>query len=905
MDVGFYARVRTLFDAVADLDPAARERALAASDAGPEVVARVRSMLASAGATAEFTTPVAALLGTLAGPELDAGTRLGAWMLERKIGEGGMGTVYAARRSDGHFEQAAAVKLLRGLPSAAALEYLARERQILASLTHPNIARLLDGGATPQGQPYLVMEFLDGVPIDQHCRARRPGADALLGLLIPVCEAVAYAHARLVVHCDLKPSNILVRADGRPCLLDFGIARVLGDADRAQPSSISQRARAFTPGFASPEQEAGGVVSTASDIYSLGRLIEHLAECAGVRPDGELRAVIARATATDPSARYDTAATLALEMQRYLAREPLDAVPPRLAYRSRKWLQRRWPLALAGALFALTVAGFTWQLARDRDRALAAEQAALAERDRATAAEQTARQISDFLVSMLDGANPDAGGEEVPVSVLVQQALQRIDTELAGQPAVQSALYATLGEVQDQLRIPDQAQASFEKAIALERSLGRPLELARLLSRLARHVRANASPEAALVPAREALAIHQQLGAQAPPAERVQAMLALGRNLLDSTQPAEGLQWLRDAVAAAEAIDSQSEVLAEALLALGSHLHQLGELAEAESALRRAVAIYRALPDRPAETVNAQELLARLLVSRKQMAEAEGLLRDALAQRRALHGEDDVSIPWAIAGLARLLDDDGRSLEALPLFAEAEALGARKLGADSVHHAVLLQNLARCQFRAGDFAGAQAGYRRSLAALMRLWGADHAGVATVRINLGMLLVAAQDWNAARTELQAAEQSLAGRQPGNPRDLALVRILLAEAELGRGEIEAGRRWLAQVEGVDLSAPSLVHAEYQRARAWLVAASGDPAAAKAAFGESEAAWDTALAKDNPRAVLLRLDRAEWLARSEDPAALAEAQTLAAEIQARVQDHLVPDSPLRARIARLLRR
>ncbi len=903
MEAGFYARVRKLFDAVADLDPADRERALAASDAGPEVVARVRSMLDAA--PADIAAPVAALMGALAEGEPGPGARLGAWTLERKIGEGGMGTVYAARRSDGHFEQDAAIKLLRGLPSAAALEYLARERQILASLTHPNIARLLDGGETPQGQPYLVMEYLDGVPIDRHCRERRPDAPALLRLLIPVCEAVAYAHARLVVHCDLKPSNILMRADGRPCLLDFGIARVLGDAERAQLSSVSQRARAFTPGFASPEQEAGGMVGTATDVYSLGRLIEHLAECAGVRPDIELRAVMARATAADRAARYDSAASLALDLRRYLACEPLQSMPPRLAYRSRKWLQRRWPLALAGALFALTVAGFTWQLARDRDRARAAEREALAERDRATAAEQTSRQISDFLVSMLDGANPDAGGEEVPVSVLVQQALQRIDTELAGQPAVQSALYATLGEVQDQLRIPDQAQASFEKAIALERPLGRPLELARLLSRLARHVRANASPEAALVPAREALAIYQQPGAQAPPAERVQAMLAVARNLLDSSEPAEGLRWLHDAVAAAEAIDKEGEVLAEALLALGTHLHQLGELAEAESSLRRAVAIYRALPDRPAERVNAQEMLARVLVSRKQMAEAEILLRDALAQRRALHGDDDVSIPWAIAGLARLLDDDGRSLEALALFAEAVELGARKLGADSVHHAVLLQNLARCQFRAGDFAHARANYRRSLAALTRLWGADHPGLASVRINLGMLLLAARDWNAARTELQAAEQSLAGRQPGNPRDLALVRILLAEADLGRGEVEAARGWLARVEGVDLSAPSLVHAEYQRARAWLVAADGDPAAANAAFAESEAAWDAALAKDNPRAVLVRLDRAEWLARAGNAAALAEARALAADIQAGVQDHLVPDSPLRARIARLLRR
>ncbi|HWS27963.1 MAG TPA: serine/threonine-protein kinase, partial [Xanthomonadales bacterium] len=297
MDAEAYARVRALFDAVADLDPAAREQCLQASGDDPDVVARVRSMLAASGATADFNAPIAAMLGTLASAELAAGTRLGAWTLQGKVGEGGMGTVYAARRGDGHFDQDAAVKLLRGVPSAAALEYLARERQILASLTHPNIARLLDGGMTPNGQPYLVMEYLDGVPIDRYCREHRPDSAALLRLLIPVCAAVAYAHARLVVHCDLKPSNILVRADGRPCLLDFGIARVLGEADRAQPSSISQRARAFTPGFASPEQEAGGVVSTATDVYSLGRLIQHLAECAGIAVDRELGAVIARATA--------------------------------------------------------------------------------------------------------------------------------------------------------------------------------------------------------------------------------------------------------------------------------------------------------------------------------------------------------------------------------------------------------------------------------------------------------------------------------------------------------------------------------------------------------------------------------------------------------------------------------
>lgn len=902
MDAEAYARVRALFDAVADLQPEAREMRLRTSVEEPEVVARVRSMLAASGATAEFNAPIAAMLGTLASADLAIGTRLGAWTLQGKIGEGGMGTVYAARRSDGHFEQDAAVKLLRGVPSAAALDFLARERQILAGLTHPNIARLLDGGATPQGQPYLVMEFLDGVPIDRHCRDQRPNTAALLRLLIPVCEAVAYAHARLVVHCDLKPSNILVRTDGRPCLLDFGIARVLGDADRAQPSSISRRARAFTPGFASPEQEAGGVVSTASDVYSLGRLIEHLTECAGIAVDRELLAMIARATATDPAARYDSAATLAQEMQRHLDCLPLQAMPPRWAYLSGKWLQRRWPWALAGALFALTVVGFTGQLARDRDRALAAEHSALIERDRATAAEQTSRQISEFLVSMLDGANPDAGGDEVPVSQLVQQALVRIDSELAGQPAVQAELYATLADVQTELRIPEQAQASFEKAVALERPLGRPLLLARLLGRLARHLRSNASAEAAAIPAREALALYRGLGSGAPAREQLQATSALGAILMDTPQTDEGLQLLREAASAAEVVDPAGTLLAQTLLDLGGKLGELGELDEAESLLRRGVQIFDTHPQDELSALNAREVLARLLVTRKQWVEAESLLRDALERRRDIQGADDVNIPWRLSELGRVLDDDGRSLEALPVFAEAVDLAERKFGADGVHHAVLLQNQARCQYRAGAFAEAEANYRRALDALSGHWGADNPGIATIRSNFGMLLIARGSLDEAQRQLQDAEAILAGRQPGNPRDLALARILLAQAELRRQRLDEARRWLDLVDGVDLGAPSAVHAEYLRTQAMLRATQTDASATLAAFGESEAAWDAAVSASNPRAVLVRLDRAEWLAGRGDATGREQARALAAEILAQVEDQLVPQAPWRARIARL---
>ncbi len=902
MNLEAYGRVRALYDALVDLDPAEQERALAASDAAPELLALVRSMLSLSPTTQDVNAPVMALMGALASDTPAPQTQLGAWTVAHKIGEGGMGTVYAARRSDGHFEQDAAVKVLRGLPSAAALEYLARERQILAGLAHPNIARLLDGGTTPQGQPFLVMEYLEGMPIDRWCRERRPDARALLRLMLPICGAVAYAHTRLVVHCDLKPSNVLVRADGHPFLLDFGIARVLGDAARGPASSTSQRARAFTPGFASPEQQSGGAISTSTDVYSLGRLIEHLALQSGIAIDHELRAIVARATATESSARYESIAALGADLQRYLEHLPLQAVPAHVGYRTRKWLQRRWPWALTSALFALVVIGFTVQLARDRDRALAAEQRALAERDRATAAEQAARQVSDFVVSILDGANPDAGGAEVPVSQLVEQALARIETELAGQPAMQAELYTTLANVQTQLRIPEAAQNSFERAVAIERTLGRPLPLARSALRLAGHVRQNGATDAALTHAREALALYQALGPDAPAGERQQAMRLLGQTLLNTPQSAEGLALLRSALADAESNGPNATDLAFALLDLGGGLHLLGELDEAERHLRRSYALFRAHDEHSVETVNAQEVLARVLVARKQLPAAESLLRDALERRRALHGADDVNTPWRLSELGAVLDADGRSKEALPLYAEAVALAERKFGADTLHHAVLLQNQGRSQFRAGALEAADSSFRRALATLTRAWGEGSPAIANARTNHGQVLLAMTSYAEASRVLASAERVLAAQQPGSPVDLAQTRVLLAEADWRFGRRAEADRMLALAEDTKLDVATPTHAHRLQVRALLRSDGDDEAAIVDAFLAAEAAWKEAVSAGDPRVALARLDRAEWLARRGGAQGRTGAQVLASQILDDIDGRIVADSPWRARIARL---
>ena len=294
-----------------------------------------------------------------------------------------MGAVHLAERADGHFEQQAAIKLIRGLPGSDTLVHFARERQILATLQHPHIARLLDGGATPGGQPYLVMEYVEGAPIDEDCRDRGLDLRARLDLFRAVCAAVQFAHQRLIVHCDLKPSNILVRADRTPALLDFGIARVL---DRPR---VVEAEGYFTPGYASPEQLAGDTLTTASDVYALGlvlfelvtgrkarvdtadRTVARLTE-ASVRPSelagdvpwrariaGDLDAIVLRATAARPAARYVSAQELGDDVQRFLEHRPVRARAPTLRYRATRLLRRRWPVALAMACALLVLAAFT------------------------------------------------------------------------------------------------------------------------------------------------------------------------------------------------------------------------------------------------------------------------------------------------------------------------------------------------------------------------------------------------------------------------------------------------------------------------------------------------------------------------------------------------------------------
>ena len=356
--------------------------------------------------------------------------RVGPYEIDRLLGRGGMGAVYLAHRADGQFEQKVAIKLI-DLPLATALfrERFRQERQILAELQHPFIARLLGGGVTAGGDPYLVMEYVDGVPIHRFCEERRLSTPERLALFMRVCEAVQFAHQNFIVHRDLKPDNILVAEDGSPRLLDFGTAKLLSPSLVRPGGELTREGcQSFTPQYASPEQVLGNPITTASDTYSLGvllyllltgtqpyelkemttaEMLRVICEEAPRRPsqaagsnkrlDADLEAILLKALRKEPRERYLTAEQMASDVRAYLEGQPVGARQGTLRYRASKFIRRN-RLALAGtAALAVTliagVAGVLWQA-----------KVANEERRKAEARSADLRQLSNSLLSELDEA---------------------------------------------------------------------------------------------------------------------------------------------------------------------------------------------------------------------------------------------------------------------------------------------------------------------------------------------------------------------------------------------------------------------------------------------------------------------------------------------------------------------
>lgn len=903
MDAERYARIRAWFDALRDLDMATRTARLA-EEPDAQVRARVEALLGrDTEGPAAAPKAVSGLLGAIAEEVPKIGDSIGAWTLTRLLGQGGMGTVFEARRSDGHFDQTGALKLLKGLPSATALAFLARERQILAGLAHPNIARLLDGGATPGGHPYFVMAMQEGLPIDQYVADKALRPVEIVRLLLPVCAAIAYAHARLVVHCDLKPANILVDQSGQPCVLDFGIARPVADANATDVTIVeSHEARAYTPGFASPELEAGNAVAAATDIYSLGRLLAVLLGDSVLTQHPDLRWIVTRATANDPTLRYRTVTDLDNDLRAWLTHRPVAARPASVIYRGRLWLRRHWAAALVGAVMLVSAIAFTLNTIRERDRAVAAEHTANLERDRALAAETRARQISDFVVSMLDGANPDAGTGEVPVSKLVKEALTRVDTELDGQPEVQAELYGTLGRALRLLGNDQDAATALDKAIALARTIDRPDILAGLLVQLARHRLAAFDAAAAEPPAREAFALYQKLP-NVDLETRVDATVLLGDILGNSGNP-ESTALLEQAVAELRGKAPESSLLSDAIDRLAGNRIGFERQAEAELLLRESLALQKRQGRSDSETsIGTREILGRVLSDLNKVDEAEQMMREALTLRRARLGDDDPTIPWRLAEIGRVLDNHGRSIEAMSYYAESLALAARKIGVDSPSYAVMLNNSALNRQRAGDWSGAEPAFEQAIAIASKRWGESDAGLAGLRANAARFHLDLGKLDRAATLAAAAEAVFASQLPATDGDVIEIRATLARIACAQGQIEPARAWLQKVQSVVPQPKPRQLTLVERAEACIARHAGDLDSALAHLRIAEAADRERFSPDNPQIWLGQLARAELLAARNQPGDRDEARQLARTILAQVDAKLLPSAPQRRRLQVLI--
>lgn len=479
-----WRRIDELFQIAVEIAPAERASFLAGLGLEEEVYREVSSLVAAHEEATGFLSmpPLFAKDNTARGPA--AGSTLGPYRIEREIGTGGMGTVYAASRDDGQFERRVALKVVRsGLQSESILARFRAERQILAALDHPNIARLLDGGATPDGQPYLVTELVEGVPLNEYCAARALTIDARLDLFAKLCSAVQYAHQRLVIHRDLKPSNILVDGKGEPKLLDFGIAKLI-DLEHPERIQQTQTLRLLTPRYASPEQVSGGVVTTATDIYSLGVVLYELLagrhpfedalaspgemrkatlEREPERPSrfqkqlaGDLDNIVLMALRKEPERRYRSAAQFAGDIRRYRENLPVAARNETVFYIASKFIARHKTAALAAsAVFAMLVSGL----------AIAAYEARVADQERTKA-----EFVENFVKTTLSGADPTYNspfadkGRDLRVADVLDVAVERARSELKDQPLLKSELLRDLGAGYLRLGLHDEGERLVREA---------------------------------------------------------------------------------------------------------------------------------------------------------------------------------------------------------------------------------------------------------------------------------------------------------------------------------------------------------------------------------------------------------------------------------------------------------
>lgn len=822
-----WTRVQELFLEAVELPEPDQPAFLDAQCAGnPSLRADVEALLrADRGRITQFGEIIQhqarAVLGHSAA-ELRIPERIGPYRLIRELGSGGMGSVHLAERVDGDFQQQVAIKLVRR--DIATRETLARfrlERQILARLNHPNISRFLDGGITPEGQSYFVMEYIQGLPLDAWCDQQKLTAAARLGLFREVCAAVQYSHQNLIVHRDIKLSNILVTPDGTPKLLDFGVAKLL-PAEGEGPHFTKSVAAAFTPEFASPEQITGDSITTASDIYSLGvvlyrlltgkspysvsptNIVEMASAITGEDPPppslaaqnrqfkGDIDNIVLTALRKDPHRRYPSVEALAEDVRRYQQGLPITARPLTLRYRISKFVHRNRVAVAAAAIAFVALCGFLVQaqlqnqrLARERDKAA---------------------RVADFLSELFREASPDRnGGKELTARQILDRGANSIAQKgLANDPELLGKISYIIGRTYHDLGIEPQAIDWYNKSIAAFRTAGMQdtVDGVSSMNWLVSSLLWAGRNKEAIPVAREAVAGSRRIRGKrdmvsASALSNLCAALRFNA-LFDEAKPV-----CREQLELAKRLYPPLDTNLSVAYANMAGIQNATDDPEAVESFRAALAIKRqVLAPRHAQLIPSIGSLSTVLRVRDQAEEAAKLAEEALSISRELYPSGHKNLESALANVAHCYAETGRFHEAEALFQESLAI-VRTLLPGHTDHVTTLSGLATLRHRTGDLAGAE---RYLHEALSFRKDPATAGNATLQLTYSLILADQGDLAAAESRLRAARATYERvLRPGNISvpyaNIYLAAILLdrggATAEAAELQAAAEKRFAAYV------------------------------------------------------------------------------------------------------------
>jgi len=859
------AAIEDVFEQALDVEPGLRAAWLKDRCADDSVLrAEVEALLAAhespPGILDRRLTPSTTALAIE--PLLDR--RIGPYRVVRELGRGGMGVVYLAERVDGEFRRQVAIKLLRSSPDAEELHrrFIA-ERQILASLSHPNIAQLLDGGTTEGQLPYLVMEYVDGLPITTYCDRHGLDIAGRLRLFIDVCRGVNSAHQNLVIHRDIKPGNVLVTAGGQVKLLDFGIAKLLNPAigGMAQPHTRTTL-RVMTPDYASPEQVRGDPLTTGSDVYSLGVVLYELlagrrpyeirtgaaqelhelvcereperpstwakrpasaddgdtpapstiASLRGTSPDrlerqlaGDLDAIVMMALRKEPRRRYGSAELLAEDIERYLDGLPVLARHPSRAYYLGKLLRRHRTSASLGTIAVLSLLAST---------AVAVKQTVVArrERDRATAALTDARQAlheseetTSFLASLFDVDVP-APGNNTPGTTdeLIARGMSQAE-QLKNRPLVQARMLEGMGRIYQNAGRLTEARQAYERSLALRRAngAGESADAATTLLHLANTLRVIGRYDAADTAAWQALRLFEKVNGPADPSSadawQMLSMLAVYHSDLRASE-----SYARRAVdIRVAAYGPDDPKIAFALDMLGGALRRLARYDEGERYMRQAMSLYERDkgPNDISLIVPLYRLADAVVIDRQDYAEATRLMERGLAIAKATVGDGHPRTAYALEFLGTLESRRGNFAKAERLSRLAVDIFDRTLGRHDVAVADAYADFSKVYSRAGRWSDAEAIQRTAISVYEASLGRAHPAYAGA-IG-GLCEIHLHDGRLAEAETECNEMLAIRRRVFGASNLGLVNPLML-----LGDIDVQRGKLAEADSLYSAALSII-------------------------------------------------------------------------------------------------